>query len=608
MGARKNQRKAFSYIRFSTPEQMKGDSLRRQYELSKAYAEKNNLELDSSLDLNDFGVSAFGGVNRETGALSKFLKAVDSGQVPKGSVLLVENLDRLSRETVLTALTAFLRLIEDGIEIVTIGDGERKYSKESLSQNVHDLIISITIMSRAHEESATKSKRLRHAWITKRSNQTEKLTRICPAWLKLSQDRTKFIERKEACDLIQRIYEMSAEGMGQYQIGKVLNREKVPTIGRSAGWHSSYISKILSNRAVLGEYQPHTLPRGQKRTPIGDPIVDYFPRVISPALWHRVQEGRKGRQNKGGRKGERVSNLFSHVAKCAYCGGSMVYVEKSDKDRYLVCSNAKRGMGCAYLSWPYVHFENAFLEYVKELDFEKLTPPQGRSVLSSMTKKRDSIRAKLSENCEQRERVANAILLGAKNPMKTLTEKLIELEVEESKLEDQLIKLDQTIDAEIEGQQIVKSDRKKLVRLIQEKSDPVARRKIANEIKARINYVVLFPSGGVTRPQMMTTFGLTDEEYDFALSKAKRDEERWYFAIEFKNGAARYVAPSAGAKGRSKKLGKSEKFSDEDIESFFKPDLTEFEKSEIERDSEGFVKGVRNSIRKAMKRELRDSI
>jgi DNA invertase Pin-like site-specific DNA recombinase len=32
---------AYSYIRFSTPEQIKGDSLRRQVELSEAYAAKH---------------------------------------------------------------------------------------------------------------------------------------------------------------------------------------------------------------------------------------------------------------------------------------------------------------------------------------------------------------------------------------------------------------------------------------------------------------------------------------------------------------------------------------------------------------------------------------
>lgn len=41
--------KAYSYLRFSTPEQMKGDSFRRQREMAEAYARTHGYELDTSL-------------------------------------------------------------------------------------------------------------------------------------------------------------------------------------------------------------------------------------------------------------------------------------------------------------------------------------------------------------------------------------------------------------------------------------------------------------------------------------------------------------------------------------------------------------------------------
>ena len=46
---------AYSYIRFSTPEQMKGDSLRRQLEASRKYAAEHDLVLDDTL--RDLGKS-----------------------------------------------------------------------------------------------------------------------------------------------------------------------------------------------------------------------------------------------------------------------------------------------------------------------------------------------------------------------------------------------------------------------------------------------------------------------------------------------------------------------------------------------------------------------
>ena len=51
--------KAYSYIRMSTQKQLKGDSLKRQLDLSKEYAEQHNLELDESI--SDIGISAFKG-------------------------------------------------------------------------------------------------------------------------------------------------------------------------------------------------------------------------------------------------------------------------------------------------------------------------------------------------------------------------------------------------------------------------------------------------------------------------------------------------------------------------------------------------------------------
>jgi DNA invertase Pin-like site-specific DNA recombinase len=103
--------RAYSYVRFSTPEQEKDHSLRRQVEQSEAYCQAHGLTLDDSLRLTDRGLSAFHGVHRAKGALGEFHRLVEGGEVEPGSVLLVESLDRLSWEQVLDALTQFTSLI-----------------------------------------------------------------------------------------------------------------------------------------------------------------------------------------------------------------------------------------------------------------------------------------------------------------------------------------------------------------------------------------------------------------------------------------------------------------------------------------------------------------
>ena len=90
-------KKAYSYIRFSTPEQRKGNSLERQLDRTRNYCAQNGLTLDESLKADD-GYFAFRGTNIKKGSLGQFLAMVKRGEVPTGTALVIENLDRLSRQ------------------------------------------------------------------------------------------------------------------------------------------------------------------------------------------------------------------------------------------------------------------------------------------------------------------------------------------------------------------------------------------------------------------------------------------------------------------------------------------------------------------------------
>jgi DNA invertase Pin-like site-specific DNA recombinase/uncharacterized protein (UPF0335 family) len=381
------QPRAFSYIRFSSPEQEKGDSLRRQIQLSEEYCKQHGLILDDTLKLTDRGLSAFKGIHRTKGALGEFLRLVEEGKIPPGSVLLVENLDRLSREQILDALNQFTSIIKAGIKIVTLQDG-MEYDQESINQNWAQLIISITYMARAHDESETKSKRISAVWENKRSkagNGGKKLTAKAPAWLKLSQDRTKFILIPEAAKAIELIFRKKLAGKGAERIARELNDDpniwKPPKVGpkKTGGWRGSYINKILRSRAVIGEFQPHKLVDG-KRQPIGDPIPDYFPPVIDKELFYQVQAqlqaNAEKKGNAGGRTGK-VSNLFTHVIKCGLCGYPMHFINKGKPPKggkYLVCDASRRLKTCTAKPIRYEEFEQLFFDNFEELDISQLIP------------------------------------------------------------------------------------------------------------------------------------------------------------------------------------------------------------------------------------------
>lgn len=389
--------KAYSYIRFSTKEQIKGDSERRQREASEKYVKEHpELTLDSSLNLYDKGISAAKGLNRIKGTLGKFLQKVEAGEIKRGSVLIVENLDRLTREDVLTALKLFISIIEAGITIVTLQD-KQEYSLDKIRTDSSGLLFSIIIMTRANDETNTKRIRVSEAWEEKRQkaiNGNHKLTKRCPYWLQLSEDRTQYILIPEVCKVIELIYRKRLSGIGSDRIERELNqmpdiwKPPVSTSNKTGGWRKSYINKLLWNdRTLIGEFIP-ARRIDEKKVPIeGVVIKDYFPEAIPLQLFNGVQallkrtremnikEGKKNNGNGGGQTGK-ATNLFVGVIKCGLCGSPMHYVNSKHgrQYQYLYCDSSRRKLGCTAKNIRYDELERIFFKEVDNLDISDLLP------------------------------------------------------------------------------------------------------------------------------------------------------------------------------------------------------------------------------------------
>lgn len=374
--------KAYSYIRMSSGRQLKGDSLRRQLELSEAFAEKHGLDLDTSL--RDLGISAFDGSNRERGALAVFLAKVRGGEIERGSYLLVESLDRLSRDRVMAALKVFIEILEAGIVIATVADGY-VFSEESVNNDWTQLIVSLAVMSRAHEESARKAQRLRSAWIAKRERTDRKMTARVPSWLTLSEDRTTFTPNgKEA--IVVRILEELASGIGRDKIARRLNKDDIQPWGRGREWHGGTVQKVTDNEAVIGRFQPHrietTIVDGKKRVrriPVGDPIDDYYPRIVSDDLWMRARRAsdlraRSGPGNSGGRKGTIFSNLVSGLARCGACGSPMNYRDRGPRSVPALRCSGERNGSCS--NTTKIRYPDLEKEVIRWAAFHEPAPPR----------------------------------------------------------------------------------------------------------------------------------------------------------------------------------------------------------------------------------------
>src|SRR5262245_10132434 len=118
--------RAYSCDRFSSRSQAGGDSLRRQSAAATAYCERRGWILDESLSLRDLGVSAFRGKNALVGNLGVFLAAVKRGTVARGSALIVESIDRISRQGIDEGYDLIKSLLKAGIVLVTLSP-EREF-------------------------------------------------------------------------------------------------------------------------------------------------------------------------------------------------------------------------------------------------------------------------------------------------------------------------------------------------------------------------------------------------------------------------------------------------------------------------------------------------
>jgi DNA invertase Pin-like site-specific DNA recombinase len=395
--------RAYSYVRFSSPEQAKGNSRERQINAARKWCDDHSCFLDETL--TDAGISAYRGANRTIGALRRFLDMVETGRVERGSYLIIESLDRLSRENVLKALPRFLDLINAGIHVVTLSDGQI-YSEQGVKENWTSLILSIAIMARAHEESATKDNRSLSNWEIKRQKaKNEKLTAMCPQWLRLSKDRKSFELDQKKVKVVRQIFADTIAGVGMSVIAKRLNQMRVPVFASwaspDATWHPSAIKKIINNRAVIGEFRPARKIDG-KRVPVGDVVEGYYPQIITKDEFYRAQSASKGRKNQRGRKGEGIANLISGLVHCAACGGSFRYVNKGARwpgmksSAYLACSRAQRGLCDNRAHHRYERIEAELIHSLALFNFTRLLDRHDPDLYRG-----EALRAEIAEKSER---------------------------------------------------------------------------------------------------------------------------------------------------------------------------------------------------------------
>ena len=339
------QRKAYSYVRFSTRRQANGDSLQRQLDRSAKYAAENNLLLQD-ISFSDLGVSAFDRSNVTKGALAAFIQAVESGAIERGSFLLVENLDRLSRADLFDAMGLLSKLVKLGIRVVTLTD--KKILDEESVKDQTSLIWAVMVFIRANEESATKSERIKKAHQRKRDNKSTFAFGQGPGWLRPNATKTGWEVIPEKSESVIKVFKLVAGGMGSTAIARIANREGWPVPGKAKDWHKTLPHKLIHNRRVLGEFEP-SITDGKTRRQTGECWPDYYPRIIPLELFNAAQAAAVRRRHLPKRRDAGYHNVFQGFLRCGHCGATLARKAKtggSNSAGYAlyVCADRDRGV------------------------------------------------------------------------------------------------------------------------------------------------------------------------------------------------------------------------------------------------------------------------
>lgn len=363
---------AYSYRRFSSGKQAGGSSLERQMRSTAAYAEANGLVLDTTLR-EDSAQSAYKGDHRSRGSFGGFLAEVQAGRVARGSYLLVDTMDRLSRQKLTTAANDLLSLANAGIRVVTMNDGA-VFDEDA---ELMDLMQAAMKMQAAHDYSRTLSTRVA-AGHARRKRQAREEGRVWskrgPLWLQLDPETRRWHPLPARVEIIKRVFAWVVDDrLGTTVIAQRLNQEAAPTFLGGKLWHSTTITKIVRSRAILGEYQP----RFADGSPDGDAIPGYYGApIIDPAVWQAAQlalDARAG--SRAPRVTTQVRNLFSGLSRCAECGGHMrVHRRSKDKVDLFECYSMVQGACTNRRRFRAAELEAWVLDTVHTLDLSEAKP------------------------------------------------------------------------------------------------------------------------------------------------------------------------------------------------------------------------------------------
>ena len=411
-------RRAYSYERVSSTKQAQGGGgLDRQSTAAGSWCLANGYELDQELDLSDPGRSAFHGHHISHGALGQFLALAQAGLLGSKPVLLVEAIDRLSRQEPLDALETILQgLLGSGVQVMTLEDGAT-YSRETLRNDPTKLILLVLKVQAAHEYSARLSKRMQASWQQIRDRAAKGGNRSGarrPFWIDYNASTDTFALNEQA-EVIRRLYDLIEAGNGISMLCRQLNAEGFTT-STGKPWNPGSLRYIIRSPMAYGTAT--FLRRSQ------EPVLvpNYYPAVITQERFeaaHRLRRSRSKDRSLLGRK-DQVRWVGQGISRCS-CGHPVACYSSHGR-LYLQCKRARykpeKGSG------ETCHQSMIHLQPVLEHVMARMTADQLQALfddkgehsgeLKRQLKAREALQSQLEASTSDAQRAAVKVKEGAK--------------------------------------------------------------------------------------------------------------------------------------------------------------------------------------------------
>src|SRR5262249_18847819 len=269
------------------------------------------------------------------GELGRCLEMVETGRIPEGHGILVENLDRLSRLPPLDTMDLLRRIVNRGVLFASVSP-ELLVSKDNIG-SLDVLFRCLMDASLAHQASANKSRYSRAWWEDRWAHLAEKpATPVCPAWLEPIPGPPWWKAKDGAVRTLKLIARLAQDGLGATRIVRELNLRQLTTFGSGCKrWTRAYVSKLLRDERLIGEFRPCKREKG-RRVPTGQVAPGYSPAVLSEEEFLAMRQAARLRTPVRGPQDKRVANLFTGLCFAAQDRLPMMVVYKG-KRPYTPC-------------------------------------------------------------------------------------------------------------------------------------------------------------------------------------------------------------------------------------------------------------------------------